>query len=234
MKENTNTVLKNQADNEGRFDAFVTPTLNTFYNDDCMNWLPKCPPDFFELAIVDPPYMENNKALTTLGKKRTAFNVESFSPPTKDYFTELFRVSKNQIIWGGNYFDLPISRGWVCWDKMNAMDKFSDFELAWTSFDVTTNLFKYCNNGGFIVSGMDAKIHPTQKPIKLYKWLLRTYAKAGDKILDTHAGSASCLVACKEMGFDYVGFEIDKDYWTIANERLGRAYYQPELFGRSG
>lgn len=244
MKENTNTALKNQADNVGRFDAFVTPTLNTFYNDDCMNWLTKWPPNFFELAIVDPPYGigEDGSKRRVSPKRPNSYKHWNkhpkkgwdASPPPPEYFRELFRVSKNQIIFGANHFISRIpfdSSCWIVWDK-NIGGDFADAELAWTSFKTAVRIYKLHpfteTNGG------KARIHPTQKPLGLYRWLLNKYAAAGDKILDTHAGSASCLVACKEMGFDYVGFEIDKEYWTIANERLGRAYYQPELFGRSG
>lgn len=236
MKENTNTVLKNQADNDGRFDAFVTPTLNTFYNDDCMNWLPKCPPNFFELAIVDPPYglgkriVEGGSVSPFIKEQKENVKIWDVSPPPPEYFEQLFRVSKNQIIWGGNYFGLPKHRCFIVWDKTIHGNTYSDAELAWTSFDSPARI--YAENIAIITS--EGRIHPTQKSTKMYKWILRNFTAAGDKILDTHAGSASCLVACKEMGFDYVGFEIDKDYWTIANERLGRAYYQPELFGRSG
>ncbi len=251
--------VKNKTQNEtindlGRADLLVTPTLNTFYNDDCMNWLPKCPPDFFELAIVDPPYglgkdggsmgfcggMKRNGTtpLSLKGSKYKKKNWDS-NTPNKKYFDELFRVSKNQIIWGVNYYKgIDLTGGRIFWDKDNGNSNFSDGELAYQSFTNTIRKFKWRWHGFFqeemSLDKREIKIHPTQKPVGLYKLILNKYAKTGDKILDTHAGSASCLVACKELGFDYVGFEIDKEYWTIANERLGRACYQPELFGRSG
>ena len=134
------------------------------------------------------------------------------------------RVSKNQIIWGGNYFCEEIhkdSQCWIVWDKDNT-GRFADCELAWTSFNTAVRKFKYTWNGMIQESGKkhEYRIHPTQKPVALYEWLLQHYAKSGDKILDTHVGSASSLIACYEMGFDYIGFELDPDYFKAANERL--------------
>jgi site-specific DNA-methyltransferase (adenine-specific) len=149
-----------------------------------------------------------------------------YEKPKPNYFIELKRVSKNQIVWGGNYFDLPPTRGIVCWDKCQPWENFSQFELAWTSFDSPAALYRFSNTGG---ANLEKKIHPTQKPIALYKWLLTKYAKQGDKILDTHVGSASSLIACEDMGFEYVGFELDKDYYEAAQKRLKQFRSQLKL-----
>ncbi len=143
--------------------------------------------------------------------------------PTKEYFEELFRVSKNQIIWGGNYFNLPSCRCFICWDKKQPWKNFSQCEYAWTSFDKPAKLVAISNRGG------DAdrnKFHPTQKPIKLYQWILEKFAKPGDKILDTHLGSGSSRIAAYRMGFDFYGTEIDKEYFDEQEKRFRR-----ECFG---
>ena len=212
----------------------VTLQPNTFLNADCMEYLTKCPDNYFDLAIVDPPYGINRdgqtETFTKLAKhKRKAFEYKDWdaSPPKQEYFNELKRVSKNQIVWGGNYFTeyLEPKMGWVFWDKGQDLSM-SDGELAWTSFDRALRR-TVINRGQLVVEG--GTIHPTQKPIKLYKFLLKKYAKAGDLILDTHVGSASSLIACKDLGFDYVGFEIDKDYYEQASKRLERAFRKYEL-----
>lgn len=189
----------------------------------------KCFPDkFFELAIVDPPYGLPKDAVHGRGKLKDRIlnngDVERWDKkPLPEYFAELFRVSKSQIIWGGNYFDLPPTRGIICWDKIQPWENFSQWEMAWTSFEKPASLFRFDNR-------TTDKIHPTQKPIALYKWLLTNYAKKGDKILDTHVGSASSLIACYELGFDYVGFELDKEYFDKANERLELVKKQITIF----
>lgn len=184
--------------------------------------IPSYPDNYFDLAIVDPPYgidinmnMGRKKGMP---KKHDQKNWDKRGP-SLDYFNELFRVSKNQIIWGGNYFHLPISPGWIFWDKKipNGVS-FSDGELAWTSFKkalVKANLA----HSGFIGTEPE-RIHPTQKPVALYRWLLENYAKSGDLILDTHVGSASSLIACESMGFNYIGYELDPDYYAAAKRRM--------------
>jgi site-specific DNA-methyltransferase (adenine-specific) len=150
--------------------------------------------------------------------------------PTQEYFTELFRVSKNQIIWGGNYFILPCVRGWIFWDKnINGSSSFSDGELAWTSFDRVLRKAEITYNG-FL--GADTnRVHPTQKPVALYKWLLDKYAKEGDKILDTHLGSGSIAIACYEYGFNLTGFELDSEYYNAAKSRIeNHIQSHPKLF----
>lgn len=159
----------------------------------------------------------SNRALNSMGRE---WDME---PPSDEYFKELFRVSKNQVIWGGNYFDLPPTRGILVWDKRQPWDNFSQAELAWTSFDVPAKVFSFSNRGG---ANAEQKIHPTQKPIELYHYVLSKYAEPGDKILDTHVGSASSLIACYNMGYDFVGFEINEDYYQDAKQRLDETMQQ--------
>lgn len=202
--------------------------LNQLYHMDCLEGMKQFPDKFFELAIVDPPYgikvgqmnMGSRQTITPDKEKKW-----DDSPPDDKYFSELFRVSKNQIIWGGNYFKLPPTRCFTIWDKGETMygRSFAECEFAWTSFDASARIYKYSPND-------NTRIHPTQKPAALYCWLLKNYAKAGDKILDTHVGSASSLLACIEMGFEYMAFELDEDYYKAAQERLEAFKAQTRLF----
>jgi site-specific DNA-methyltransferase (adenine-specific) len=148
-------------------------------------------------------------------------------PPSKEYFDELFRVSKNQIIWGGNYFDLPPTRCIICWDKMQPWENFSQWEMAWTSFDKPAAIFKYSNTGG---ANAEKKIHPTQKPVKLYQWILKKFATPGMKLLDTHTGSASSLIAFMDQGFDYIAFENNPTHYADAENRINQFKSQLKLF----
>lgn len=202
--------------------------LNKLYNMDCMEGMKQFPDKYFELAIVDPPYGLPKDSTHGRGKlKNRILNNGSLElwdkQPSLEYFKELRRVSVNQIIWGGNYFDLPPTRGIICWDKCQPWENFSQWEMAWTSFSKPAALFKFDNR-------TKDKIHPTQKPVALYEWLLKNYAKPGDKILDTHVGSASSLIACYNMGFEYIGFEIDKDYYEAAQERMRIHMQQQTIF----
>lgn len=192
------------------------------HNIDCMEFMRTLPDKAFELAIVDPPYRDANeptKSMRVLGGKMKNFG----SKPKEEYFKELFRCSKNQIVWGGNYFQLPSSSGVICWDKVQPLPNFSAWEMAWTSFDCVARLFRFDNRTG-------DKIHPTQKPVKLYEWLLTNYAKPGDRILDTHLGSGSSAIACNNLGFDLVGCELDEDYFNAACKRIDQATAQERLF----
>jgi site-specific DNA-methyltransferase (adenine-specific) len=197
--------------------------LNKLYNMDCMAGMREFPDKYFELAIVDPPYGINinmNMGRKKGQEKKHQEKDWDGSIPNQEYFDELFRISQNQIIWGGNYFPLPLTKAWIFWDKeVPEGVSFADGELAWTSFDKTLVKARIPYSG---FQGMDdgGKIHPTQKPVKLYKWILMNYAKQGYKIIDTHVGSASSLLACYDMGLDYIGFEIDKDYFKLANTRI--------------
>jgi site-specific DNA-methyltransferase (adenine-specific) len=198
------------------------------YNQDCLEAMKEMSDNQFELAIVDPPYGGGNRynfRYNDDDKKITYDNVR----PSSLYFKELFRVSKNQIVWGGNYFtnDLPENRGWICWDKKQPLEgtSFSHFELAWTSFDKVAKMV-VCANAGFNHGDKriykESTIHPTQKPISLYHWVLRNYAKKGDTILDTHLGSGSIAVACNELNFDLTAYEINKDYFEAAKKRIDK------------
>jgi site-specific DNA-methyltransferase (adenine-specific) len=190
-----------------------------------MDGMKQFPDKYFELAIVDPPYgLERHKrgSLRIDNSKKAENGLLWDEKPSKEYFDELFRVSQKQIIWGANNFTLPETEYFIVWDKWQTVDNFASAEYAWTNIKMPAKVFRYTihkemadrkKNGG--------KIHPTQKPIKLYEWLLSNYAKEGDKILDTHVGSASSLIACYNLGFDYIGFEIDKDYYDMAQKRLG-------------
>ena len=207
--------------------------MNRFDNIDCMIGMKEYPDKYFDLAIVDPPYGIGQDVGIEMGNwKRNIHQKKDWDSdrPTSSYFNELFRVSKNQIIWGGNYFinDLYDTRCMLVWDKKNGGNPLSDCELAWTSFETSVRKYTY-NHIQDYNAGIE-RIHPTQKPIALYKWLLTKYAKQGDKILDTHVGSASSLIACEDLGFEYVGFELDADYYKAANKRLEQFRLQLKLF----
>ena len=196
-----------------------------FYNMDCLEGMRQFPDNYFDLAIVDPPYGIKANKMTLGNGKRVVYRGGNWDDRTPNdlYFDELFRVSKNQIIFGGNYFvnNLAPKQGWIFWDKGTGENSFSDGELAWTSFDVALRKFFWSWVGSNAKEKNESdRIHPTQKPVALYKWILSNYAKPGDKILDTHVGSASSLIACYDMGFDYVGFEIDEGYYRQAKKRL--------------
>lgn len=203
--------------------------MRKFILGDCMDpdiGLPSYPDKFFDLAIVDPPYgIGVNKMRLGNGKKTIYRGVNNWdsSTPNADYFSVLFRVSKNQIIWGANNMVnyLRPTTAWIFWDKKTGMNDYSDGELAWTSF---SGALRKCTKGWVGNNAKDNgnRIHPTQKPVKLYQWLLENYATPGDLILDTHVGSASSLIACESMGFNYVGYEIDPDYYAAAKNRMSK------------
>lgn len=193
---------------------------------DCLEAMKTMPDKYFELAIVDPPYGISITDSGRLGKYNASKERWDDNIPNDDYFNELVRVSQNQIIWGGNYFGLPPTRGFIIWDKKQPEGiSFASCEFAWSSFNRSAKTFYYSP-----LQDNTHRQHPTQKPVALYKWLLNNYAKPGDKILDTHVGSASSLIACYDMGFDYIGFEVDKDYFEMANERLERFKSQLSFF----
>jgi len=220
------------------------------YNEDCVEGLKRFSDNHFDLAIVDPPYgIKADRLTRTKGKsgKSRTFNQNlkyNYEPkewdaeiPNIEYWNELFRVSKNQIVWGGNYFSeyLPSKKGWIVWDKKvtNANNKnFSDCELAWTSFDCIVRKFTYDWIGfGYLNNPMkQVKIHPTEKPITLYEWIFSQYSKEGDKILDTHLGSGSSRIAAQKSKLDFTGFEIDKDYYEAQEKRFKDFVSQLRMF----
>ncbi len=192
------------------------------------------PDNHFDLAIVDPPYGINAEHGTNRSSRKMFKDKKigwDTTIPTEDYFIEVKRVSKNQIIWGGNYFFdyLGNTRSFIIWDKLNPERNFADCELAWCSMDRVARIF---NNKRVQEMNRDdnGKIHPTQKPVKLYRWLLKNYAKEGDKILDTHLGSGSIAIACHDLKFDLTACELDKDYYDAAMKRLKQHKAQLTMF----
>jgi site-specific DNA-methyltransferase (adenine-specific) len=222
-----------------------------YYNMDCMDGMKEFPDGYFDLAIVDPPYGIGLQTMTftktgairdsrKMKSKRRDYRLTSGWDvrPTKEYFDELFRVSKKQIIWGGNYFNdyLYPSRSFVIWDKRESEkmnNDLADCEYAWLSSGMgVARIYRHLWSGMLQkdMKNKEDRFHPTQKPVALYEWLLNKYANPGDKILDTHVGSASSLVACEELGFKYVGFEIDPEYYAKGMERLENNRAQMSLF----
>ena len=221
----------------------------TLYNDDCMNVMKTFKDKQFDLAIVDPPYGIGASADSRVGgsytvnmggvKRKVA--AKSYTPkdwdfkkPTIEYWQELKRVSKNQIVWGGNYFveNLTDSSCWVVWNKRNGENNNADCELAWTSFKTAVRMFDWKWNGMLQqnMKNKEERIHPTQKPVQLYKWLLKNYAKEGDTILDTHFGSLSIGIACHDLKFDLTAIELDKDYYEAGKKRLIEHQMQLTIF----
>jgi site-specific DNA-methyltransferase (adenine-specific) len=206
----------------------------TLHNMDCMDLLKATPDKFYDLAIVDPPY-GIDAANMTMGKgsandlgihKKKNWDKDI---PTEEYFKELFRVSKNQIVWGGNYFldYLGNTRCCLTWDKLDYNSDFAAFEMAWTSFNKNCKTFQRARSAEGDSNG---KIHPTQKPIKLYEWLLANYAQPGQRILDTHLGSGSHAIACNNLGYELTACELDKDYFEASVKRIKQAAAQERLF----
>ncbi len=222
---------------------------NKAYNMDCMDALREMPDKCFDLAVVDPPYGPGAQAAPPgknpywnrfgerfdryrmpdgremggeIRKKIIAWDVA----PGKEYFDQLFRVSRNQVIWGGNYFPLPPARCFFIWEKTNIPEKFTMAmcEYAWTSFNMNAKIFRRPS------AGIQDRFHPTQKPVALYKWIYQHCAKPGDKILDTHLGSGSSRIAAYDMGFDFTGYEIDKDYFDKQEDRFRVHTVQTNMF----
>jgi len=205
-----------------------------------MDLMREYPDNHFELAIVDPPYgierfkkcSERDLNAKSVKAHRIASRFQRMETvnnhkPNEDYFMELFRISRSQVIWGANNFHLPTSEYFLCWNKEQAMDNFATLEMAWVGGEIKkpAKLFTY----SIARHNQTLKIHPTQKPVALYKWLLQNYAKEGDKILDTHMGSGSIAIACHYMGFNLTACELDEDYYNAACERIKRETAQTEL-----
>jgi len=196
-------------------------------NEDNMVLMARYPDKYFDLAIVDPPYglerfKKGGSHINKHGDENKIWNNEK---PTEAYFKELFRVSKKQIIWGANNFILPTSEYFIIWQKGNALEfSFAMVEQAWTNVKKPAKLFKHLH-----VQNREQRIHPTEKPIKLYEWLLMNYAKEGDKILDTHLGSGSIAIACHDLGFDLTACELDTEYYNAAMKRINNHKKQLKL-----
>ena len=211
------------------------------YNRDCMEAMREFSDRFFDLAVVDPPY--GIGATREIGHGDIRYNRHNRPPkwgvkkwdnerPGPEYFAELIRVSKSQIIFGGNYFadTLPASRCWLVWDKMQRVDQ-ADAELAWTSFNSSVRVFQFhCSK----LQGFQnpSRFHPTEKPIALYDWIFDNYAKAGDKILDTHLGSGSSRIAANKAGLDFWGYELDGEYFAAQEKRFSQFISQLRMFDR--
>lgn len=202
------------------------------YNVDCLEFMKTTPDKHYSLAVVDPPYgIKTARPFSGGGKlKNRKLNQDSHiekwdaeNVPGQDYFDELFRISQNQIIFGGNYFNLPPSRCWIVWDKCQPWENFSQVELAWTSFDKPAPLFRFDNR----IAG---KIHPTQKPVELYYWIFERFAKRGDGIFDSHFGSGSSGIAALDMGFEMDATEINWEYFHGAKNRILEHTKQMQLF----
>ena len=213
--------------------------INKIHNQDCLEAMKLMQDNQFDLAIVDPPFGINISKTGNVGGGKLA-KVKNYGKkewdsaiPTKEYFIELLRVSKNQIIWGGNYMieNLYNTPCFLIWDKNNT-GNFADAELAWTSFKTSTRIYKFTWNGMLQgdMKNKEKRIHPTQKPVKLYEWLLMNYAKEGDKILDTHLGSGSIAIACHNLGYDLTGYELDKEYYDNAIKRIKNHQAQTRIF----
>lgn len=209
-----------------------------FYNVDCLEFMKTKPDNYYDLAIVDPPYggndaigLKDNKKQGKQAAKRTNYKVFENTAPTAEYFDELKRVSKNQVIWGVNFYNnYDLSGGRLCWDKKGTA--FGRAELAYLSMTKSVNICEITWNGMLQhdMKNKEKRIHPTQKPIKLYKWLLDKYAEKGMKILDTHLGSGSIAIACNDYGYDLDACEIDKEYYDNALLRLKNHTKQTTLF----
>lgn len=211
--------------------------LNQLYNIDCMKAMQEIPDKFFELAICDPPYgigidgqkLNINKRNPKYNRKKHAKKDWDSEIPPEEYFRELERVSVNQIIWGGNYFVEHLkkgTKGWIVWDKGQHGLTMSDCELAYTSFDIPTRIV-VINRVELL---KDGTFHPTQKPVKLFEWVISNYAKDGDKIIDTHAGSGSCLIAAHRIRHKFLGFEVEQSYFTQADRRIRQEQAQMSIF----
>jgi site-specific DNA-methyltransferase (adenine-specific) len=199
--------------------------ISEVFNMDCMEALRKMKDKEFDLAIVDPEFGigigKSPRLVTDKGLKAKTWDDK---PISMEYFDDLFRVSKRQIIWGGNYYNLGATKHCIIWDKVQPEGlSFGMFDFAWTSFEGANKIFRYS------VQLEKNKIHPTQKPVSLYKWLLLNYAKQGDKILDTHVGSGSSRIAAYKLGFDFTGYELDLDYYQAQEKRFKEAINEPLL-----
>jgi len=227
--------------------------LNRIYNMDCLPAMREIPDKSIDLVITDPPYgigeasgknhtrgsapnsqkWKGSKNTTGAGVPSTIFEAKEWdnSVPTAEYFQEIFRISKNQIIFGGNFFVLPPSPCWIVWDKINGETDFADAELAWASFKSAVRIFQFRWNGMLQedMSHKEERVHPTQKPVKLFEWIIKNYAKEGDVICDPFFGSGSCLVACVRMGHQFIGFEKEQTYFDAAQIRIKKAQEQGKI-----
>ena len=217
----------------------ITERISEVHNEDCMIGMARYPNKWFDLACIDPPYgigMSGGHIGGSVLAKTTNykhFHGNDLSAPDNSFFDELFRISKNQIIWGANHFLAKTSSCWIVWDKQNGDNNFADCELAWTSFDTAVRKFEF-RWAGMLQGNMKNKedrIHPTQKPVSLYDWIYKNYLPQGGKVIDTHLGSGSNRIAANKAGnIDFVGFELDKDYYEAQEKRWKGFIAQTRLF----
>lgn len=214
------------------------------FNLDCMEEMKRFPDKYFDLAVVDPPYggvtqggYMANKMSGGVARQRNDYHLSLWQcdAPDQAYFTGLERISKNRIIWGGNYYAslLPDSQCWIVWDKEKPDGvSYADVELAWTSFNLAARIFRFAWNGMLQgdMKNKEYKIHPTQKPVALYEWIFKNFAKKGDKIIDTHLGSGSSRIAAFNANLDFWGYEIDKTYFDLQEKRFQAHASQQNLF----
>jgi len=216
------------------FAKHVLPAVpsSDVYLEDCVTALKRYEDNHFDLAIVDPPYglgkrlVDGGSVSPFIKSQNKKVKQWDNAIPTDEYFEQLKRVSKNQIIWGGNYFDLPPCRCFIVWDKTIHGNTYADADFAWTSFDTPARIYKE----NIAITTSEGRIHPTQKSIKIYAWLLHNYAKPNDLILDTHLGSGSSRIAAYKSGFNFVGFEIDAEYYEKQEKRFNDFKSQLRLF----
>ena len=240
MKDNTTTNVQL----ENGSPAFAKPVLpavpsSVVYNEDCVEALKRFPDKYFDLAVVDPPYGIGAGNVNFINRYTANKNAEKFYRvndwdkirPDKIYFDELRRVSKNQIVWGGNYFVdmMQPARCFLVWDKKTGDNSYADCEMALTSFDANAKIYQK-HWLGSKAKDHDGRLHPTQKPIGLYEWIYKLFAKEGDLILDTHLGSGSNRIAAHKAGLNFTGFEIDKDYYEAQEKRFKDFVSQLRLF----
>ncbi len=228
---NENVPLKTETP---AFAKHVLPAVpsSEVYLEDCVKALKRYADNHFDLAIVDPPYglgkrlVDGGSVSPFIKSQNKKVKQWDNAIPTDEYFEQLKRVSKNQIIWGGNYFDLPPCRCFIVWDKTIHGNTYADADFAWTSFDTPARIYKE----NIAITTSEGRIHPTQKSIKIYAWLLHNYAKPNDLILDTHLGSGSSRIAAYKGGFNFVGFEIDQEYYEKQEKRFNDFKSQLRLF----
>lgn len=204
--------------------------ISEVYNIDCLEYMKTIPDKYFDLCIADPPYgIRASKMTMGTGKKNWTKKDWDLSQPSQEVLDEIFRVSKNQIIWGGNYFNLPLNGNWIVWDKLNPNLSFAEGELAWCSIHKNLRIFKYYTGK----KDKGGRIHPTQKPIALYSWILDTYARGGDKIFDPFLGSGSSRIAAFKKGFDFYSCELDKEYYNAQEKRFKEECYCETILGNN-
>lgn len=220
--------------------------MNVAYNRDCLEAMREMPDKSFTLAVVDPPYgigMDGGKIGSGVLAKTAEYAKKAWDkhPPDQEYFRQLVRVSENQIIFGANHFISRLARPpdtpcWIVWDKLNGENDFADCEMAWTSFSGAARMFRFRWQGMLQgdMKNKEKRIHPTQKPVALYTWIFSRFAHPGDTILDTHLGSGSSRIAAYDLGLDFVGYEIDPDYFTAQEQRYQEHTAQITLFENAG